>query len=125
MLNFLRANLKDLDLESLDVYEGSFTNLKGSFSVIISNPPFFDQLEGRLSPRKERNLSKFFLQDSLKDLFRTANRLQEVENVFFLSGHSSKIDFYNKTANDFGYGLEIQKNKNKVFLSMFKKQFSI
>ncbi|MBI5287112.1 MAG: SAM-dependent methyltransferase, partial [Deltaproteobacteria bacterium] len=40
----------------------------GSFSVILSNPPYVKTLKGRISPREERAIARSEQKGTLKDL---------------------------------------------------------
>lgn len=58
---FLLRNYRDVPLDS---------SLKAKFSLILSNPPYFEESQGRLPPNPVKARSRFFLDASFDDFLR-------------------------------------------------------
>jgi tRNA1Val (adenine37-N6)-methyltransferase len=61
---FLLANYRDVPLDS---------SLKSKFSLILSNPPYFEEAQGRLPPNPVKARSRFFLDANFDDFIRALN----------------------------------------------------
>lgn len=58
---FLLQNYRDVPLDE---------SLKAKFSLILSNPPYFEESQGRLPPNSVKARSRFFLDANFEDLLR-------------------------------------------------------
>lgn len=65
---FVRENLKDV------LGQGPIADsFRARFDLIVSNPPYFEETQGRLPPNKVKAHSRFFLDAGFEDFIRAVN----------------------------------------------------
>ncbi len=100
---FIRDNLdlKKVTNRTGNIFNSSYSALlnstyESSYDCIIFNPPYFNVGQGRLSPKENRNICRFFLHGSMSDLLNTAVYLSQNNGKIFFSARLTLLEVEKK-----------------------------
>lgn len=93
---------KNLELDRKKIEKATFLNIsfteiltkeyKSKYDLIVSNPPYFNEGEGRPSPNEMKNICRFFLRGSVQEWAKTISYcLSESGIAFFVCRFSKEV----------------------------------
>lgn len=95
VVEMAKRTLKLNNLNNIRIIQGDFRKLanleKGSFSLVVSNPPYLPLNQGKISPREEIALSRHELKCNLQELVATASRLLKIGGRFSVVYRSERL----------------------------------
>ena len=117
----LRKNINQLGLQQYNIFEYSYERLKGEYSVILANPPYFEQGEARLSDNMQKNICRHFLNGSINNFLEKSYTLLSKQGILFILRPLSSYESFKDKLYETGFKLKEEKLYRTHFLMKASK----
>lgn len=118
-----KKNIENNNLETrVKAINSDYRHLKdhfkeGSFTYLLSNPPFIKKGAGRVSPHPSRAAARYEVHGEMADLIETAKYLVSKDGIMFFMYPNERFDEFEALIKEKGLKLKEVKKYHHIFMA--------